>query len=72
VSALSVRIRDRDRPRSFRMPLWPVPPLIALAGGAVALRFQSMTDLAIALGLAVLALLGYLVVRRRSATPTEP
>jgi amino acid transporter len=69
VSALVSRIRTRraGRPaeRAFRMPLWPVPPVIAIGGVVLALAQQSPRDLAIALGLAVVALLGYLAVRKR-------
>jgi amino acid transporter len=31
VSAVASRIVHRDRPRPYRMPLWPLPPILALA-----------------------------------------
>ncbi|WP_031468856.1 APC family permease [Sciscionella sediminilitoris] len=65
VSALVCRVRDRDRERAFRMPVWPLPPLIAIAGVLIALGQQSVRDLGIALGIAAVALLVYLLVRKR-------
>jgi amino acid transporter len=65
VSALVCRIRDRDLRRDFRMPVWPVPPVIAIVGVALALKEQTATDLYVAFGFAVAALVGYLLVRRR-------
>lgn len=65
VSALVCRVRDRGPLRAFRMPLWPVPPLIAIAGVIVALTRQKTADLLIAYGIAVLSLAAYLVFRRR-------
>ncbi|MBP0456365.1 APC family permease [Streptomyces montanisoli] len=65
VSALVCRVRDRSLPRAFRLPLWPLPPLLAIAGVAVALTQQSPRDLAIALGIAAAALAGYALFRRR-------
>jgi hypothetical protein len=32
VSAIVSRVRDRDPERPARMPLWPLPPLVAIAG----------------------------------------
>lgn len=65
ISALVCRIRDRERPRAFRLPFWPLPPLLAIAGVILAFTQQSVTDLVIALGLALLALGIYFLVRRR-------
>jgi amino acid transporter len=65
-SALVSRVRDRTRPASaFRMPLWPVPPLVAIVGAVLALIEQSVVDLAVALGIAVVAAVGFWLVRRR-------
>jgi amino acid transporter len=47
LSALVSRVYQRDRPRPYRMPLWPVPPLIALTGVVVALTQQKGRDLLI-------------------------
>ncbi len=65
VSALVCRVRDRGLLRAFRMPLWPVPPLIAIAGVIVALTQQKASDLLIAYGIAVVSLAAYFVFRDR-------
>lgn len=65
VSALVCRARGRSSGDTFRMPLWPVPPLIAIAGVIVALTQQDGKDLAIAFGIAAVALAGYFAARRR-------
>jgi amino acid transporter len=68
VSALVCRVRDRGLPRAFRMWLWPVPPLIAVAGVVLALSQQQARDLYISFGLAVVAFVGYLVARKHLPT----
>jgi amino acid transporter len=65
VSALVCRVRDRDLSRSFRMPLWPLPPLVAIVGVVIALKEQSTRDLGIALGVAGVALCVYAGLRHR-------
>ncbi|GAA3732731.1 APC family permease [Streptomyces tremellae] len=65
VSALVSRVRDRSLPRAFRMPLWPLPPLLAIGGVVVALTRQQPRDLAIALGVAAAALVAYALCRGR-------
>lgn len=65
VSALVSRVRDRGFARAFRMPLWPLPPVIAIAGVVVALTQQAPEDLVIAFGIALVSLLGYTVFRTR-------
>ncbi|MBV8945982.1 MAG: APC family permease [Solirubrobacterales bacterium] len=47
ISALVSRVRQKDLERPFRMPLWPVPPLIALIGVGLALSQQKGSDLII-------------------------
>lgn len=64
VSALVCRVRDRGLLRTFRLPLWPVPPLIAIIGVAAALAQQTAHDIEIAVGIAAAALIGYLALRR--------
>lgn len=68
VAALVCRVRARrsdpgTRP-PFRMPLWPVPPLVVIVGVAVALTQQSARDLLIVGVVCVLAVAGYTAVRR--------
>jgi amino acid transporter len=65
-SALVSRVRDRTRPPSaFRMPLWPVPPVVAIIGAVLALVEQSLVDLVVALGIALIAAVVFWLVRRR-------
>jgi amino acid transporter len=47
LSALVSRLRQPDLARPYRMPLWPLPPLVALAGVAATVVLQTRTDLAI-------------------------
>jgi amino acid transporter len=66
VSALVRRARDRSpREGTFRMPLWPLPPVVAIVGAVLALVEQSVVDLVVALGIAVVAAVGFFLVRRR-------
>ena len=46
-SALVSRLREPGLARPYRMPLWPLPPLVALAGVAVTVVLQTSRDLAI-------------------------
>jgi amino acid transporter len=65
-SALVSRVRDRTRPASaFRMPLWPLAPLVAIVGAVLALVEQSVVDLVVALGIAAVAAVGFFLARRR-------
>ncbi len=67
VSALVSRLRQRDLPRPYRMPLWPLPPVIALVGVVIALTQQKLSDLLIVGGLIVVGLVyyyGFLYPRR--------
>jgi amino acid transporter len=66
VSALVSRVRQRHLERPSRMPLWPLPPVIALAGVVVALTKQKGSDLWLCAGIFAAALVYYfLFVRRR-------
>jgi len=47
LSALVSRVVQPGLARPWRMPLWPLPPLVALAGVAVTVVLQTGTDLAI-------------------------
>ena len=47
LSALTSRLRQPGRARPYRMPLWPLPPLVALVGVAVTVVLQTSRDLAI-------------------------
>jgi len=47
LSALASRLRQPGLDRPYRMPLWPLTPLVALAGVAVTVVLQTSRDLAI-------------------------
>jgi len=51
LSALASRLRQPGLARPYRMPLWPLPPLVALAGLAVTVVLQTGRDLAIVAGI---------------------
>lgn len=59
LSALVSRIQQKDRPRPYKMPFWPVPPLIALVGTIVAITQQKTLDLEIVGGIIVVGLIYY-------------
>jgi amino acid transporter len=65
LSSLVSRARQRELPRPFRMPVWPLPPLIALIGVAIALSKQTRRDLLIVAGIVVFGLLYYGLYLRR-------
>ncbi len=57
-AAFLSRITQRDLARPYRMPLWPLAPLFALAGCIVTLTKQSASDLRVA-AIVVLVSLAY-------------
>ena len=59
IAALVSRIRDRDLERPSRMPLWPVAPVLALVGVAIALSQQTAHDIGIVVGLFAVAAIYY-------------
>ena len=59
LSAIVVRVRFKDLPAHYKMPLWPVWPVIALAGAAYVLTQQSLKDVLIVLGIVGVALVYY-------------
>jgi amino acid transporter len=59
IAALVSRVRQRQLPRPSRMPLWPIPPLLALAGVVVALTQQKHSDLVITAAMFAAALVYY-------------
>ena len=67
LSALVSRVRQPDLARPYRMPLWPLPPVVALAGVAVTVLLQTGRDLAIVAAIVAAGLLydaAYLCPRR--------
>jgi amino acid transporter len=72
-AAIVSRRRERDAQRPFRMPLWPLPPVLAIVGIVLALRYQKLSDVivtAIVIAVALIYWLAYLHRRapRRDAT----
>jgi amino acid transporter len=57
LSALASRRRQPGLDRPYRMPLWPLPPVVALAGVAVTVVLQTGRDLAIVAGILAAGLL---------------
>ncbi|WDL99485.1 APC family permease [Alicyclobacillus sp. ALC3] len=45
ISAIVTRFRQRSAERPFRMPIWPIPPVIAIIGVIIALTQQAMGDI---------------------------
>lgn len=69
LSALASRLRQPGLDRPYRMPMWPLPPLVALAGVAVTVVLQTGRDLAIVAAiLAAGALYEAAYLRRRRDT----
>ena len=65
-AAIVSRIRERDAQRSFRMPLWPLPPLLAIAGIGLTLRYQKFGDIIITLVTIAIAVIYWLAYLRRN------
>jgi amino acid transporter len=59
LSALVSRIQQANLPRPYRMPFWPVPPLIALAGTVIAITQQKPLDLLIVAVIAIVGIVYY-------------
>jgi amino acid transporter len=70
LSALVSRLRQPGLARPYRMPLWPLPPVVALAGVAVTASLQTGRDLAIVAGILLVGTV-YLVVYLRPRRDTH-
>lgn len=71
-SALVSRRREATVERPFRMPLWPLPPILAIVGIGLTLRYQKLSDVittAIVVAVALLYWLAYLQTRGRGSGP---
>jgi amino acid transporter len=64
IAALVSRLRSPGLKRPYRMPLWPVAPLVGIAGCALVLSKQAEKDLRVAAIVAAGALVYYLVFLR--------
>jgi amino acid transporter len=66
VAALVSRIRDKERSRPYRMPLWPIPPIVTILGVGVALTQQTVRDMVIIVIIVVAALVYYYLYLHRA------
>lgn len=69
IGVILLRVQKPDLPRPFRMPLYPLPPLVAMIGFAFILinRAHALMELGVAAGIAVSGTILYLVRARRLA-----
>jgi amino acid transporter len=67
VGVMLLRVHRPELARPFKMPLYPLPPLVAMAGFVFILvnRSQALGGLAVAVGIAVCGTLIYMVRARR-------
>lgn len=67
IGVIYLRVRKPDLPRPFRMPLYPLPPLFAMAGFGFLLvyRVHAVAELAVAAGIAVSGTALYLIRAHR-------
>jgi amino acid transporter len=67
VGVILLRVQRPELARPFKMPLYPLPPLVAMAGFVFILanRSHSLGGLAVAAGIAVLGTLIYMLRARR-------
>lgn len=77
LAAIVSRVRDPHVERPYRMPLWPVAPLVGLVGCSVALYEQAWSDLRVGLGVVAISLIYYVLYlypRRNShwVPPVDP
>lgn len=72
ISAIVHRMRSRGAATPFRMPLWPVPPIIALLGSAVTLYEQSERDLLTVALIFAAGIIYYWLYLGRRRTPYAP
>jgi amino acid transporter len=64
LAALVSRVTQKDLVRPYRMPLWPLPPLVGLGGLAIVATQQTGKDLAIVAGFVIVAAIYYAVYLR--------
>ncbi len=64
IAALVSRARDKSLERPWRMPLWPLPPVVAILGVALALTQQLTRDLIITAVIVIVAAVYYLAYLR--------
>ena len=73
ISALVSRMRHPNLARPWSMPLWPLPPAVALIGVGIALSQQKAVDLLIVAGIIAVGVIYYvLFLRPRSNLWRDP
>jgi amino acid transporter len=67
VGVMLLRVQRPNLPRPFRMPLYPLPPLVAITGFVFILvnRSHAVGGLAVASGIAIVGTAIYIVRARR-------
>jgi amino acid transporter len=77
LAAIWSRITQRDEPRPYRLPLWPLPPVIVVAFTGIALALQERQYLVAELVLALIALVLWAISKtwsgsqKSTETPAE-
>jgi amino acid transporter len=71
VTAIADRLREKGVRRTFRMPLFPLPPLLAIGGAILALSQQAHRDLIIVAAIYVAGLLYYALYLRSKASAMQ-
>ncbi len=64
LSAIVGRVRQPNQDRPYRMPLWPIAPVVAIVMSIGVLTQQEPSDLAVAGGLVLIAVLYYVFYLR--------
>lgn len=63
-AGLVSRLTQKTIDRPYRMPLWPVPPLVALVGAVIITSQSSLNDVAIVAGILAVGVLYYVFYLR--------
>ena len=64
ISAIVSRMQQAQLPRPFRMPFFPIPPVVALIGVVVAITQQKVFDLVIVAGIFIVGAIYYVLFLR--------
>jgi amino acid transporter len=68
LAALVSRVRDKHLVRPSRMPMWPIPPILALVGVVIALTQQKLFDIGVVAAIFVAATVYYAIFLRRAGS----
>ncbi|MCY0865848.1 MAG: APC family permease [Sulfobacillus sp.] len=70
-AAIVSRVRQSTADRPFRMPLWPIPPIIAIIGAILALTQQSRADMIQTAVIVLVAVIYWAAYARRHAAASK-